>query len=198
MKHDQTGEITLLLHAAQKGQPGAADRLMALVYEELRKIAHNRVKAASPGLLEPTTLVHEAYLRLFKSDGTSWDDRHHFFWAAARAMRDILVERAKYLRALKRGGHLRRTQFSEDLPVAHETEDLIEVNDAIRRLEMVHKRAADIVMLRFFAGLTREQIAEILDMTESAVWREWSFAKAWLLNELEGGAHNRDDASQET
>jgi RNA polymerase sigma factor (TIGR02999 family) len=185
MSNDPSGEITVLLQAAKAGQPGALDRLFSLVYDELRKIAKNRVDANNQWASEPTTLVHEAYLRLVKRDQTSWVDRHHFFWAAARAMRDILVERARRECAAKRGGGRNRIELNEDMVFGTEAPDLIDLNEALLRLEAVHPRSAEVVALQFFAGLNREQIAEILNISPSAVWREWSFARAWLLSQLD-------------
>lgn len=186
MADEQIGDVTVLLRAVREGLPGAADRLMALVYERLKQIARNRVGAVGPCDLEPTTLVHEAYLKMFGKDEPSWENRHHFFWAAARAMRDILVDRARRQAAYKRGGGRRHVQINDDIPQVSGAEDLLALNEAIRRLEAAHPDTARIVILRFFAGLTREQIVEITGLTATAVWREWSFAKAWLLDELEG------------
>ncbi len=179
------GDVTVLLRAVKDGTPGAADRLMSLVYENLKKIARNRAVVSGDGF-EATTLVHEAYLRLFGKDDISWENRHHFFWAAARAMRDILVERARRQGAEKRGGGKRTVRLDDDVPHAGEAESLLDIHEAIGRLEKVHPDAAHLVILRFFAGLTREQVAEVTGLSSSAVWREWNFAKAWLMADIEG------------
>lgn len=178
-------DVTALLRAVREGVPGAADRLMSAVYRELRKIASRRVGGSG---LEPTTLVHEAYLRMFGTSETPYQNRHHFFWAAARAMRDILVERAREASALKRGGGRTRMEL-QDRPCSTseaEAAELISLDQALRRLETVHPQPAKVVMLRFFVGLTREEIAEQMDLSPSAVWREWNFARAWLHAEMDG------------
>lgn len=192
MSQDPTGEITVLLHAAKAGQPGALDRLFSLVYEELRKIAKSRIDGGNQWAAEPTTLVHEVYLRLFKQNHASWEDRHHFFWAAARAMRDILVERARRESAAKRGGGRKRIELREDMASTSETPDLIDLNEALSQLEAVHPKSAEVVTLQFFAGLNRDQIAEVLNISPAAVWREWSFARAWLQSWLERGISDNE------
>jgi RNA polymerase sigma factor (TIGR02999 family) len=196
MTEDRAGDVTVLLKAVKEGLPGAPDRLMSLVYDELKHIAWNRAASAGTGSMEPTTLVHEAYLRMFAKADPAWENRHHFFWAAARAMRDILVERARRQGAEKRGGQRRRIELDDDLPQVTEAEDLLALTGAIRRLEAFHPDSAHLVILRFFAGLTREQVAEVTGMSASAVWRDWSFAKAWLLAELQGpeATKNKSDA----
>lgn len=178
-------ELTALLGEIRTGMPGAPDRLFERVYEELRAVASARV---GPGLgMDPTTLVHESYLRLFGRANPSWENRHHFFWAAARAMRDLMVERARRDGAIKRGGGRRREPFDDELCVASEGIDLVSLNEALEKLERTHEAASRIVFLRFFAGLTREQVAELLGLSPAAVWREWNFAKAWLLTEMSRG-----------
>lgn len=175
-------ELTALLGEIRSGLPGAPDRLFQRVYDELRAVASARVGPAAG--VDPTTLVHESYLRLFGKTNPSWENRHHFFWAAARAMRDLLVERARRNGAVKRGGDRRREPFDEDLCAASEGVDLVSLNEALERLERTHGLAARVVFLRFFAGLARGQIAELLGLSPAAVWREWNFAKAWLLTEM--------------
>lgn len=188
MNDHPAGEVTVLLRALSAGQPGAADQLIALVYDELKRIARNRVSVAGKAHLEPTALVHESYVRLFSREEQTWENRHHFYWAAARAMRDVLVEAARSQQAAKRGGGQRHVDLGDDVPAAAETdaEDLLALNDALRALEAVHPETARLVMLRFFAGLTRDQISELSDLSPAAVWREWNFAKAWLLEKLGG------------
>lgn len=183
MSDDAVGEITTLLQAVRNGDPGASDRLISLVYTKLRQIARNRVGSDD---LEPTALVHEAYLKLFGKGEPAWENRNHFFWAAARAMRDIMIDRARRRAALRRGGAARTTSLDDDLPCTSQAQDLLALDEAIQRLEAAHPLAARIVVLRFFAGLTREQVSDILRLSETAVWREWNFAKAWLLAELDG------------
>lgn len=193
MNDEIAGDVTVLLRAVKDGTPGAADRLMSLVYENLKKIARNRAGTPGNGSLEPTTLVHEAYLRLFGKDDVAWENRHHFFWAAARAMRDILVERARRQGAEKRGGGRRQVQLNDDVPQADEAESLLDIHASLERLELVHPDAARLVILRFFAGLTRQQVAEVTGLSVSAVWREWNFAKAWLLADIEGTSKGGKD-----
>lgn len=195
MSSDPCGEITMLLQAAKVGHPGAIDRLFSLVYDELRKIARNRIDGNNQWIAEPTTLVHEAYLRLVNREQLSCQDRHHFFWAAARAMRDILVERARRDGAAKRGGGRNRVELQEDMVVSPELPDLMDLNEALSRLELVHPKSAEVVTLQFFAGLTREEIAEILGVSPSAVWREWSFARAWLRGQLGGQTPDTEKSS---
>jgi RNA polymerase sigma-70 factor, ECF subfamily len=184
MQPDPAGEITRLLHAAKAGNSAALEQLFSLVYDELRQMAKNRI-GGSNWATEPTTLVHEAYLRLFKSEQVTWQDRHHFFWAAARAMRDILVDRVRRAQALKHGGGKKQLQLSDEMTATDEPPDLIDLNDALMKLEAEHPLCAKIISLRFFTGLSREQIAEILELSPSAVWREWAFARAWLMAALE-------------
>ncbi len=184
MSSDPCGEITMLLQAAKVGHPGAIDRLFSLVYDELRKIARNRINGNNQWIAESTTLVHEAYLRLVNREQLTCQDRHHFFWAAARAMRDILVERARRDGAAKRGGGRNRVELQEDMVASPELPDLLDLNEALSRLELIHPKSAEVVTLQFFAGLSRDEIAEILGVSTSAVWREWSFARAWLRDQL--------------
>ena len=185
MPSDPNDEIASILAAAKAGQPGATQRLFSLVYDELKRMAKRRISAGTYWATQTTTLVHEAYLRMVKDEAASWANRHHFFWAAARAMRDILVERARHDAAEKRGGGYKRIELDEEMLAEPSPVDLIALNDALVRFEAVHPDAAKIVELKYFAGLKREQIAELMNVSESSVWRQWQFAKAWLANELE-------------
>ena len=186
MPREDAGEVTLLLKAVKDGLPGAPDRLMSLVYDRLKAIARNRVGSGSKSGMDATTLVHEAYLRMFDQQDATWENRNHFFWAAARAMRDILVERARRNAAIKNGGGRRHVSIHDDIPGAMEATDLLALNESLKRLEKAHPKAAEVVMLRFFAGLDRAQAAEVTGQSETALWREWVFAKAWLLADLNG------------
>ena len=180
-------DIAELLSAIQSGQEGAKQRLFSLVYRELKQLAKNRVSEGNQWSMQTTTLVHETYLRMVKNDDASWSNRHHFFWAAARAMRDILVERARYDAASKRGGSHKRVEYHEDsISDSQSAPDLIELNDALAKLFSLHLRAGQIVELKYFAGLSREEIADMLNISPATVWREWCFARAWLANELNG------------
>jgi RNA polymerase sigma-70 factor, ECF subfamily len=185
MSQDSVGEITSLLQAAKSGQPGAVDRLFSLVYDELRKIAKNRISACGHWTSEPTTVVNEAYLRLFKKENPTWEDRHHFFWAAARAMRDILVERARRDRTISRGAGRKKVELHDDMATISEPPDLIDLNEALTKLGVEHPESFEIVMLYFFAGLTQDDIAKLLNVSRSKVCHEWLFARAWLLSEID-------------
>lgn len=178
------GDITAVLTDMREGLPDAPNRLMALVYVELKKIARNRLAGRSKNTSDATTLVHEAYLRLFNGKKITWENRHHFFFAAARAMRDILVDRARRQQAKKRGGGRVQVDLDADVPDLTQATDLLAIHDVLDRLEQKHPDTARIVLLIFFAGLSREDVAAITGMSESAVWREWNFAKAWLLDAL--------------
>lgn len=189
---DPKEEIASILEAAKTGQPSATHRLFSLVYDELKKIAKNRISSGNHWSTQTTTLVHEAYLRMIKKDDDSWSSRHHFFWAAARAMRDILVERARHDAASKRGGDFKQIELDDDMVSTPESPDLLDLHEALTRLEQEYPLAAKVVLLKHFAGLTREDIGRDLNLSPSAVWRQWTFAKAWLANELDGNSNHSD------
>ena len=177
--------LTALLAAVHDGQPNAADELMKLVYGELHQIAQAKMGQMCVGhTLQTTALVHEAFLRLFGSEKPSWENRHHFFWAAARAMRDILVERARRHKTQKRGGDRTRVELTDDLTLTVESEELLALNEAIDRLDKVNPEAGRVVMLRFFGGLDHDQTAASLGVSSATVRRRWTFARAWLHKEL--------------
>lgn len=186
-------DVTSVLQAASRGEPAAGARLIELLYDELRRLAASHMARTPPGnTLQPTALVHEAYFKLMgeRRDGATpkFEGRAHFFGAAARAMRDILVDQARRKSAAKRGGGAPRAAHDaiEDLPaVGQPHEDLPNLDLALRKLEQELPRKAEIVMLRYFAGLTIEQVAVVLGVTERTVNRDWLFAKAWLQRELE-------------
>lgn len=181
------GTVTSCLVNIVNGDLLAAEELLSLVYIELRKIAFSRLKSSPKNTtLQATSLVNEAYIRLFKDERPSWENRHHFYWAASRAMRDILVEHARKSTALKRGGGKITFEFTEsEVPArAHEASELLFLDEAITKLESERSIAAEVVILKFFGGMTREQIADLLEMSQSAVWREWEYARAWLHSEL--------------
>ncbi|KYF58396.1 hypothetical protein BE08_21040 [Sorangium cellulosum] len=184
--------ITVLLHAAQAGQKDAADALLRAVYAELKIIAMARVRHLRAGqTLGPTALVHEAYEKLFRDGEARFASRAHFFGAAAQAMRDLLVDHARHKAAQKRGGDQERApeEALDALPLAVDLpfEDLLALDEALRKLGEEHPRKAEIVMLRYFAGLTEGEIAELSGVTTRTVEREWRFAKAWLYRALHGG-----------
>ena len=174
------------LSAIDQGDPAAAEQLLPLVYEELRRLAAQKLSHEKPGqTLQATELVHEAYLRLVGSEGRSWDSRGHFFAAAAEAMRRILLNRARDKKRHKRHGA--RTQLDlERIEIALETpeEELIAVDEAIERLAHLDQPCADLVKLRFFAGLTLAEAADALGIARRTADRHWAFARAWLYDYL--------------
>jgi RNA polymerase sigma factor (TIGR02999 family) len=183
-------EISQILHAIAEGDPDAASQLLPLVYDELRKLAAQKVARETPGqTLDATALVHEAYLRLVGEDEEQqWDSRGHFFAAAAEAMRRILVEIARQKASLKRGGDRDRMDVADSLLAAPEPrEELVALDAALTRLAETDKQAAELVQLRYFAGLPIREIAEILGIAPRTADRLWAYAKAWLHQELEGG-----------
>ncbi len=180
--------LTELLSRASSGDGKAASELLPVVYRELRELAHQRLVGEGPGhTLEATALVHEAYIRLVGSQSCTWESRRHFFAAAAQAMRRILIEHARKRKRLKRGGDHRRLPTSlADLAETHNFEEIVAVDDAIRRLEEEDPQAAEVVRLRFFAGLSVEQTAKALKLSPRTVAREWAYARAWLFRVLQG------------
>jgi RNA polymerase sigma factor (TIGR02999 family) len=193
-------EVTRVLNAIDRGDRHAASRLLPLVYDELRQLAAQKLAREPPGqTLQPTALVHEAYLRVVASgqphasaDSARWDGRSHFFAAAAEAMRRILVENARRKRRLKRGGDLVRLDFDEALLAAPKPrEDLLALDEALNKLATVDKTAAELVQLRYFAGLSIPEAAEILGISRRTADRLWAYARAWLHQEIEGEGHGR-------
>jgi RNA polymerase sigma factor (TIGR02999 family) len=183
-------DITLILSAMEQGAPGAAEKLLSHVYEELRRIAAQAMAGEKPGqTLQTTALVHEAYLRLVGSgqDSQRWDNRRHFFAAAAEAMRRILVENARRKRRLKHGGEFARHEL-EDVPVieADFREDLLALDSALTTLAKANPQAAELIQLRYFAGMTISEVASAMEISERTAARLWTYAKAWLLREIEG------------
>jgi RNA polymerase sigma factor (TIGR02999 family) len=176
------------LSAIEQGHPQAAEQLLPLLYEELCKLAAQKMAAEAPGqTIEATALVHEAYLRLVDVDHTQlWNSRGHFFGAAAEAMRRILVERARHKRTLRAGGGHHRVDFV-DITVASSGPDLdlIALSEALDKLAKLDPRMAELVKLRFFAGLTIESAAEVLGVSTSTADNDWAYARSWLRVELE-------------
>ncbi|MBI2927347.1 MAG: sigma-70 family RNA polymerase sigma factor [Verrucomicrobia bacterium] len=182
-------EVTRLLDRAQHGDPQAAEELLPLVYQELRRLAAHKMAHEAPGqTLQPTALVHEAWLRLTDSNRQEWRGREHFFSAAAEAMRRILVENARRKLRLRHGGGLERVAFDAvDLPIAQDDEKCLRVNEALDELAATDPRKAQVVKLRVFAGLQVQEIAGVMNASEKTVQRDWTFAKAWLSRELKEG-----------
>jgi RNA polymerase sigma factor (TIGR02999 family) len=179
-------DVTGLLHSVAASEPGAAQRLLPLVYDELRRLAHARLAALPRGqTLQSTALVHEAYLRLVGKHDLHIDSKRHFFFAAARAMRDILVERARAKAGPKRGGGRRRIELDDALLVQEApSDDLLALDEALEELEREDPEKARIVELRFFAGMTMAEAATVLDVSERSLHRQWRFIKAWLQRRL--------------
>ena len=182
-------DVTRLLEALTAGREAAADELFPIVYDELRKMARFRMAREKPGqTLQTTALVHEAYLRLIGGEETSWTNRAHFFRAAAEAMRRILIERARAKKRLKRGGEGQRVSFDENLAaIEPPAEEILALDEALARLERQDPTMAQIVKLRYFAGLTVEETANALEVSPRSVNRLWTAARAWLAVEMSGG-----------
>ncbi len=179
--------MTHILEAIQQGNPKAAEELLPLVYHELRRLAAQKMASERPGhTLQPTALVHEAWLRLVGGEASKFENRAHFFGAAAEAMRRILVESARRKQRLKHGGQLDRVDVDAvELPSPMPDDELLALDEALDRLSTMHSRAAEVVKLRFFVGLTQEEVARELDVSASTVERLWAFARAWLFKEMQ-------------
>jgi RNA polymerase sigma factor (TIGR02999 family) len=180
-------EVTRILNTLRDGDPRAAEELIPLVYDELRALAAFRMAHEQPGqTLQATALVHEAYLRLLGTADLGWNSRNHFFGAAAEAMRRILIENARRKQSRKHGGGLERVDWTQ-LQLAADTDDqrLLEINEALGLLEQQDPEAAQLVKLRFFAGLTGQEAARALDIPERTATRLWAYARAWLLREIQ-------------
>jgi RNA polymerase sigma factor (TIGR02999 family) len=180
-------QVTCILSAIEQGDPSAAGQLLPLVYDELRKLATRKLAHEKPGqTLQATALVHEAYLRLVGGqEARSYRDRSHFFAAAATAMRRILIERARRKRTRKRGGDLQR-QPLDAIPAPEPDEELLALDEALNRLAAIDPKKAKLVELRYFAGLTSEQAAEVLGISATTADRHWAYARAWLQAEVRG------------
>jgi len=176
------GDLTILLRAAATGDTQASEQVLPLVYETLRQMARHKMSRESPGhTLQPTALVHDAYLRLVKDKSARWNNRRHFFAAASEAMRRILIERARRVRRLRHGGHLERVPFDESrIEEEQLSERLLELDENLTRFEQHHPRKAQVVKLRYFVGMTIEETAQALDISPATVKEDWRFARAWL------------------
>jgi RNA polymerase sigma factor (TIGR02999 family) len=181
-----THDVTRILNEFKQGRLDSTNALIPVVYNELRQIAAHRLDLELPGqTLQATALVHEAYLRLISPEVQSWQNRRHFFGAAAEAMRRILIENARRKRALKRGAAPEKADLDVDkLPVQSTSVDILDLNSALEELEKFDPEAAELVKLRHFAGFTRDQIAKILGVSPRTVDNLWVFAKAWLYRRL--------------
>jgi RNA polymerase sigma factor (TIGR02999 family) len=180
-------DVTRILSDIEEGDAKAAEQLLPLIYEELRKLAAAKMAQEKPGqTLQATALVHEAYVRLVDAKKAQrWDSRRHFFAAAAEAMRRILVEKARRKRTLAAGGDHERVDLSDVEPAVEGPQlDLLALNAALEQFELDHPRKAQLVKLRFFAGLTKRQAADVLDVSASTADLDWAYAKCWLRAEM--------------
>jgi RNA polymerase sigma factor (TIGR02999 family) len=189
--------LTTLLSAFAQGEKGAAERVVPLVYDELRRIAHRRrwqwVSQDAPAT---TSLVHEAYAHLMKREVESWENRAHFFYFASVAMRNILVDHAKHVHREKRGGGKRQVELAEQMLVSEQkSTELLALNEALDQLAVEEERLARIVECRFFGGLTVEETAEALSISPATVKRGWDTARAWLFQRLRGDGQHEAGAA---
>jgi RNA polymerase sigma factor (TIGR02999 family) len=183
-------DVTRILSAIEEGDPSAIEQLLPLVYDELRKLAAQKMVQEKPGdTLQATALVHEAYIRLVEDNqGQSWDNRRHFFAAAAEAMRRILIERARQKQSLKRGGNYQRVDLAtvEPAVMPMACDDILGLDEAIQKLEKKDSRKAQLVKLRFFAGLTTAEAAQTLGVSVATAENDWTYARCWLKLEISG------------
>jgi RNA polymerase sigma-70 factor (ECF subfamily) len=193
----EKGEVTRLLNAMTRGDSGAAEKLLPLVYSELHRLAASYMRRERPDhTLQATALINEAYLRLARGDG-EWNSREHFIGMAANVMRHVLVDYARAHKTQQRDGGMKRVELREDLAVsAEKLEEVIALNEALKSLESLHPRQGKVVELRYFGGLSLEQIASLLGVSERSVKRDWSLARIWLFRELEQGSGPSRDAQK--
>jgi RNA polymerase sigma factor (TIGR02999 family) len=186
MSDESKNDVTRILYAVERGDAKALNELLPLVYDELRVLAAQKLSHESPGqTLQATALVHEAYLRLVGTGGDRWANRSYFFGAAAEAMRRILVEHARKKRSKKRGGDRSRVDFtSADVMAEESPDDLVAMDEALTKLSETDPVKAELVKLRFFAGLSFEQAAELLDISPATARRHWGYARAWLYGRI--------------
>lgn len=180
-------ELTQVLEAASKGDSKAAEELLPLVYDELRKLAAHRMAQESSGhTLQPTALVHDAWVRLVNTQNQTWQNRAHFFSAAAEAMRRILIERARRKQALRHGGGQQRVDILDvDLAVHIDDDQILAVNEALDKLAAQDKLKAELVKLRYFVGMTIEEASQVLGISEPTAKRYWTYSRAWLFREIQ-------------
>jgi len=187
-------DVTRILEAIDQGDAAAANQLLPRLYDELRTLAAQKMAREAPGqTLQPTALVHEAWLRLTEKENVKWNGRAHFFAAAAEAMRRILIENARRKRALRHGGRLERVDAAEvDIPAPADDDEILAVNEALEKLAVRDQPKAELVKLRYFVGLTIEEAAEILGISVPTAKRHWTFARAWLFNAIQNLEAKRD------
>lgn len=179
-------QVTALLRQWSEGDQEALDELMPMIYDELHQLAHKYIRREEPGhILQTSALINEAYLRLAERPGMYWENRGHFFGIAARLMRHILVDEARKRKSDKRGGDAIRVPLDEVANIAEQQAgNVVALDDALRRLEEIDIRQSEIVELRFFGGLSIQETAEVLKVSPGTVMRDWTFARAWLQNEM--------------
>lgn len=191
-----TDDVTQILQAAMTGCGAASEKLLPLVYEDLRHLAARKLAGEPVGqTLEPTALVHEAYLRMTANPECRWENRHHFFAAAAETMRRILVDRARRKQRLRHGGPWRRVDLrTADAATLLPPSEMLELNEALEKLEREDPEKAKLVTLRFFGGLTSQQAADLLGISKATADRHWNYVRAWLYREIAGPPeHNAAD-----
>ncbi len=181
-------DVTHILEALRQGDPNAGDQLLAAVYDQLRRLAAFKMANELPGqTLQPTALVHEAWIKLVANENARWESRAHFFGAAAEAMRRILIDNARRKHALRHGGGQHRVDIQDvDLASAAEDEQLLAVHEALDKLAAQDKTKAELVKLRYFVGMTIEEAAEVLGISTATAKRYWAYARAWLFREIGG------------
>lgn len=179
-------DVTRILEAAQHGDSNAAEQLLPLVYDELRRLAAHRMSNERPGqTLQPTALVHEAWLRLVGNPNQHWEGRAHFFGAAAEAMRRILIDRARRKRSARHGGDHQRVELQDaDLASPANHDEILAVNEALDRLARNHKQEAELVKLRYFVGMTNDEAADVLGISPRTAKYWWTHARAWLYQDI--------------
>lgn len=178
-------DVTRILDAIGQGDPQAADQLLPLVYQELRRLAaHKMASEAGTQTLQPTALVHEAWLKLVGHEDRKWPDRSHFFAAAAEAMRRILVDNARRKRTQRHGGAHQRIDFEKITAVSSPDDQILAVSEALEKFALAHKDKAELVKLRYFVGMTIEEAAQVLGISEGTAKRHWAYARAWLAEEM--------------
>ena len=189
-------DVTRILVAIEQGDVRAVDKLLPLVYQELRQLAAQKMSQEAPGqTLQATALVHEAYIRLIGAEDQNWSNRRHFFTAAAEAMRRILIENARRKQRLKHGGGRKRVELEKAALMSDgdmATDELIALDEALEKLSDEDKVSAELIKLRFFAGLTMEQAANILGIPRRTADRNWAYARAWLYKEVSKGDQTRE------
>lgn len=187
MQNDVSPQISVRLDDWSHGDEQALEQLMPLVYDELRRMARGFLRR-QPGqhTLQTTDLIHEAYVKIAKGDQQNWKNRAHFFGVAAKAMRHILVDYARSKQRQKRGGVQERVSLADDMAISRDqTKELVDLDEVLKALDMLDQRKSRVVELKFFGGLTNEEIGEVLKISVETVKRDWSFARTWLLRELE-------------